>query len=280
MTVVLLLVRRPVLLSCLFLLMSACAPQPVAVTREATTLHVAAADSCGPLVMSTREAYESSRPWVTMETQVFNTALAEEVLREGGAEIALLSWRWDSEEQDVPLWTEDLTRDGVAVIVHPESPLVEIGLAQLREIFRGRLQEWDGTVLTVVSREEGSGTRAAFEAVVLGGESPTLNAVVMPSSEATIEYVASTPGAVGYVSTERLSEDVRVLPVEGVLPTQQTITDGSYPLWRQLYLATNGEPRGEAREYSQWLLSGGGTRIQARLQSLVSGGTDGGTGGG
>jgi phosphate transport system substrate-binding protein len=117
-------------------------------------------------------------------------------------------------------------------------------------------------VLTVVSREEGSGTRAAFESIVLGGESATLNAVVMPSSEATVEYVASSPGAVGYVSTGHLDESVRVLPVEGVLPTRQTINDGSYPLWRQLYLASVGEPTGEAREFSQYVLSGGGTEVR------------------
>lgn len=263
-----LLARRPLLLSCLFLLVSTCAPQPVVVTREPVTLRVVIADSCEPLMMSAKDAYEASRPWVTMETQVSDTALAEELLREGGADVALLSWPLSSEEEhDVSLWTESFTRDGVAVIVHPESPLAEIGLAQLREIFRGRLQEWDGTVLTVVSREEGSGTRGAFESITLGGESATLNAVVMPSSEATVEYVTSTPGAIGYVSTEHLNENVRVLAVEGVFPTQQTITNGSYPLWRQLYLATNGEPRGEAREFAQWLLGGGGTAVQARAST-------------
>jgi phosphate transport system substrate-binding protein len=199
-----------------------------------------------------------------VESQVFNTVLAEQVLREDGADVALLSWIGDSEEEgEVPLWTERFARDGVAVIVHSESPVAEVGMAQLREIFRGRLQEWNGTVLIVVSREEGSGTRAAFESIVLAGESATLNAVVMPSGEATVEHVSSTPGAIGYVSTEYLDESVRVLAVEGVLPTRQTIDDGSYPLWRQLYLASMGEPAGEAREFSQWLLSGGDTGVRA-----------------
>jgi len=254
------LARGPLLLSCFLLLLSACAPQPVTVTRESVTLSIAIADSCEPLVESVTDRYEASRPWVTVESQVFNTALTEQVLREGDSDVALLSWIWDSHEAGgVSLWTEGFARDGVAVIVHPESPMTDVGMAQLREIFRGRLQEWDGTVLTVVSREEGSGTRAAFERIVLGGESATLNAVVMPSSDATVQYVASTPGAIGYVSTEYMDEVVRVLPVEGIPPTRQTIDNGSYPLWRQLYLASVGEPTGEAREFSQYVLSGGGT---------------------
>jgi phosphate transport system substrate-binding protein len=221
------------------------------------------------LVQSVADGYEASRPWVTIESRVFNTALAEQVLREGDVDVALLSWMGDTEEGgDLSLWTEGFARDGVAVIVHPESPLAEVGMAQLREIFRGRLQEWDGTVLTVVSREDGSGTRAAFESMVLGGESATLNAVVMPSSDATVEYVTSTPGAIGYVSTEYVDEGVRLLSVEGVLPTRETIGDGRYPLWRQLYLASVGEPTGEAREFSQYVLSGGGREAKAHFSPV------------
>jgi phosphate transport system substrate-binding protein len=191
--------------------------------------------------------------------QVFNTATAKEILRNGEADLGLLSWLQQPGGGGQPLWTDGFARDGIAVIVHPDSPLTEIGLAQLREIFRGRLQEWDGVVLTVVSREDGSGTRTALERMALGGEETTLNAVVVPSSEAMVEYVASTPGAIGYVSTWRLDERVRELPLGGVRPTEQTISDGSYPLWRQLHLASSGEPAGEARQFAQWLLQGGGS---------------------
>jgi phosphate transport system substrate-binding protein len=242
----------------LLLLITGCAPQPVTVTREPVMLHLVAAAPCKPLVERAAEVYESTRPWVTTELQVFNTTVAEEVLREGGADVAFLSWLWDNEGNgNGPLWTERFARDGVAVIVHPELPLTEVGLSQLREIFLGRLQTRDGVPFVVVSRQTGSGTRAAFERIALGGESATLNAVVVPTSESMVDYVASTPGAIGYVSTERLDDGVRVLAIDGVMPTEETIADGSYPLWRPLYLASKGEPSGEAREFAQWLLRGG-----------------------
>jgi phosphate transport system substrate-binding protein len=270
------------LVSCLLLLASACTPQPVNVTREPVTLHLAAADSFAPLVEGLAVAYEESRPWVTVSTEVLNSALAERVLREGGTDLALLSWLGEPEGEG-QLWTAGFARDGVAVIVHPASPLTEIDLATLREIFLGRIQEWNGTVLNVVSREDGSGTRAAFESIALHGQNTTLNAVVMPSGEAMVEHVANSPGAIGYVSTlrlgptalersrqsGRLADGVRILPVEGLLPTEQAIGDASYPLWRQLYLTSSGEPSGEAREFAQWLLRGGGVGDSGELLIAV-----------
>jgi len=242
----------------LLLLVTGCAPQPVTVTREPVTLRLVAAASCRPLLERAAEAYEAARPWVTTEYQVFNTTVAEDILREGGAEVAFLSWLWDGGgDGEPPLWTERFARDGVAVIVHPELPLAEVGLSQLREIFLGRLQTRDGVAFVVVSRQSGSGTRAAFERIALGGESATLNAVVVPTSESMLEFVANTPGAIGYVSTERLDDSVRMLAIDGVLPTDETIAEGRYPLWRPLYLASQGEPTGEAREFAQWLLRGG-----------------------
>lgn len=241
------------------LLAAACGPQPVRVTREPVTLQLIAADSCAPLAARAAEAYEDSHPWVSVQVEVFNTAVAEEVLREGGADIALLSWVWGSDEEGRDaLWRDVLTVDSIAMIVHPESPLSELGLAHLREIFFGRLQEWGGGTVTVVSREDGSGTRAAFESIVLDGESTTLNAVLMPSSEAMVEYVAETPAAIGYVASERLGDGVRVLPIDGALPTKEAVSNGTYPLWQQVYVASHGEPTGEAREFAQWLLLGGG----------------------
>lgn len=238
----------------LLLLSTACASQPMTVTREPVTLRLVAADSCVPWAEELGAAYEDARPWVTVTLTDFNSATAEKALRSDRADLALLSWLEDTSGGNMePLWAEGFARDGIAIIVHPDSPLTEIGLMQLQEVFRGRLQVWNGTVLTVVSREEGSGTRVAFEDMVMGAHEVSLTAVVMPSTEAVIEHVASTPGAIGYISSLRLDGRVRGLSVDGVPLTAETIEDGSYPLSRTLYLASAGEPSGEAREFAQWV---------------------------
>lgn len=258
--------RTPLSLLCLALLLTACAPQPLAVTRTPATLRLVVADSCAPMADALAAAYEDMRPWVTVDlVGVYNSAEAEEALRAGEADVALLSWR--NPAGDDNLWSAPYARDGIAVIVHPTTPITETGIAFLQEIFRGRLQEWQGIILVVVSREQGSGARAAFDSAVLGERRVTPTAVVVSSSEAMVAYVAGTPGAIGYVSTLRLDEGVRVLPVEGVLPTADAIADGRYPLSRPLYLATVGEPTGEAREFAQWTL---GPKGQAVIRATLA----------
>jgi phosphate transport system substrate-binding protein len=251
--------------TCILLLLTACAPQPLTVTREPATLRLVAADSCGPLAEELAASFEESRPWVTVEIELFNTSMAEQMLRAGEADVALLSWLEESANEE-PLWSQPFAHDGIAIIAHPATPFAETGLAHLQEIFQGRVQEWNGVVLTVVSREEGAGTRAAFESVVLGNYDTTLTAVVMSSSEAAVGHVVRTPGAIGYISTLRMGEGMRVLPVEGILPTPDTISDGSYPLSRPLYLATVGEPTGEGREFAQWVLGPEGQTVVGQFQ--------------
>jgi len=250
-----------------FLLM-ACASQPLTVTREPVTLRLVAADSCGLLAEELVAAYEETYPWVTVQVEVFNSSVAERMLRAGEVDLALLSWLQESAGERL-LWSQRFGRGGVAVVVHPATPFAETGLAHLQEIFRGHVQEWEGTVLAVVSREEGSGARVVFEGVVMGGHNVTPSGVVMPSSEAVVEYVARTPGAIGYVSTlwieEAVTDGVRVLPVEGVLPTLDALSDGGYPLSHPLYLAATAEPAGEVREFAQWVLGPEGQVITGGL---------------
>jgi phosphate transport system substrate-binding protein len=248
-------------------LLVGCVSQPITVTREPATLRLVAADSCGPLAGELAVAYQEARPWVTVDVEVFNASVAERMLRTGEADLALLPWLQEAAGES-PLWAYPFARDGVAIIVHPATPFGETGLAHLREIFRGRIQEWGGMVLTVVSREEGSGTREAFESSVMGGLDVALTGVRAASSEVVIEYVAGTPGAIGYVSTWRIDASVtgqvRVLPVEGIPPSPAALADGSYLLSRSIYLATTAEPVGEVREFAQWLLGPGGQTITGR----------------
>lgn len=244
-------------ISCFLLLLVACSPQPVTVTLEPATLRLVAADSCGSLVEALAVAYEESRPWVTVHVEVYNSSVAERTLRAGEADLAFLSWMQQTVGAE-PLWLQPFARDGIAIIAYPNVPFREMGLAFLQEISRGRIQEWDGVVFTVVSREEGSGTRAAFNRVVLDIHKTTHTAIVASSSEAVIEHVGQRPGAIGYVSTlwitQPVAESVRVLPLEGVLPTRTAVSDGSYPLSRRLLMAATAEPTGEARQFAQWAL--------------------------
>jgi len=219
------------------------------VTPQPVLLRIVAADAYGPLVETVVSAYHEARPWVQVETEVFNRAVGEERLRAGAAELGIFAG-----PEPEGLWSVPFAADGVAVIAHPTVPVENLTLAELREVFRGRIGDWpDGTPIQVVSREEGSGTRALFEETVMEGSEVTLTALVVVDSRWMLETVSSTPGAIGYVAYGRLEGSVRLLSVEGVLPTPSTLHN--YPLRYSVLLTAPTEPTGEARAFAQWLLS-------------------------
>lgn len=232
------------------LFLSACtSPAPVVTRSEPATLRLVAADACWPLIEELAMAYQTAHPWVTVEVEVFDDAIAQERLRAGAADLAALAWLGGEGD----LWSLPFASDAIAVIVHPAVPVEELDRETLGEIFRGRIGEWaDGTPVQVVSREAGSGVRALFEAEVMGGYDVTLTALVEPDSAAVLEAVASTPGAIGYAPLSRVDGSVRVVAVDGVLPAEARRAGA--PLAYTLYLVTPGEPEGEARALMQWVL--------------------------
>lgn len=252
-------------------ILGACGSQPLTVTLEPVSIRLAVAESCAPLAEALAAAYEAAHPWATLELASSNSTLATEALIDGEADMALVPWV-SAEAVERGVWTAPIGRTGIAIVANPSLELANLHLGHLHEMYRGRLQDWNGHVLVVVSREEGSGTRAAFEQAVLRGrEMSALTAVMLPSTQAVLDYVASTPEAVGYVATVylggSLAEQVRVTPVDGAMPTRAAVADGSYPLWGPLLLAANGEPTGAVRDWAQWVLSPVGQEIVARFGS-------------
>ena len=225
-----------------------CASQPITVTPRPVTLRVLAADAYGPLAEEVAFAYHEARPWVRVEVETFDRGVVEERLRAGAASVGIVGG-----SPPAQFWAAPIATDGLAVIVHPAVPVEGLTLAELREVFRGRIGEWpDGTPVQVVSREEGSGTRALFEERVMGGSDVTLTALVAVDSRSMLEAVSATPGAIGYVACGRLEGGVRPIAIDGVPPT--TPIRPEYPLRYPVLLVAPAEPEGEARAFAQWLL--------------------------
>ncbi len=121
----------------------------------------------------------------------------------------------------------------------------------------------------MISREDGSGSRAAFESLAMGGERVTLNALVMPTGQAVVDYVASHRAAVGYVSTGVLTDTVRAVPVEEVAPAAATVRSGEYRLGRVLYLYAPQPTPPEVQEFLDFVLSPAGQAIVSRRLAPV-----------
>jgi len=156
--------------------------------------------------------------------------------------------------------------DGLAVVVHPTNTLTEISIKNLKDIYTGKITNWKALggadkEIVVISRDVASGTFEVFKEKVLGGDKTKEDALMLASNKAIATTIQDTPGAIGYVGLGYLSEDVKSLKVEGVLPSNKTVQDGTYKLARPLYMYTNGAPKGLVKDFIDFILSKNGQKI-------------------
>lgn len=170
--------------------------------------------------------------------------------------------------------------DALAVFLHPDNPLDSITIAQLAEVYgeEGETESWKqldaevpgckGQEIILVSRQNNSGTYAYFRKAVLGARRDyKLGTRDMHGSKDVVHLVEKTPCAIGFSGLAYATDHVKtpcVATEDGgacVSPSVTTASDGSYPIARPLFMYTNGEPRGEVRNYLDWILSDEGQCI-------------------
>ena len=208
--------------------------QPGGHPAAPTTLRIAGSTSLTPTLNELAAAYQAGHPQTVVEVLGGGTAIGIQELRGKEIDLAAVSWKADDEEAPDDLNVIPIARDGLAIIVNPQNTITNVTSLQLRALYRGETLDWGaiggaGGEPVVISREDGSGSRAAFEALAMGGERVTLNALVMPTSQAVVDYVASHRNAVGYVSTGVMTDTVRAVPVEEIPPTTATVRVGRVP---------------------------------------------------
>jgi phosphate transport system substrate-binding protein len=259
------------------LLLSAAACGELVVTPEPTYLRAAGAMEMAPLVAELATAFGEQEPTISLEVTGLGTAYGLGALSAGDTDIALASWLPPDPSTasglglDARYKATAIARDAIAIIVHPGNPVEGLGLLQLQDLFGGRIYDWQAVgslsalgEVQVVSREEGSGTRAAFEAMVMHDQKITPMAIVASSPQATVDYVAGHPQALGYVSMGSVLPGVRVLKIEGELPTPGSAGRGSYALTRELWLVTADPPPEAVQLFLDFVLSPAGQQIVAR----------------
>ena len=247
--------------------------EPVA-TPEPVFLQAAGSGSMVRLVSDLAAAFAEQSPQISIDVMGQGTQFGLKELAAGRVDLALVAWLpADMGRQ----WRATaVARDGIAIIVHPSNALVGVGLLQLQDLFSGRIYEWQGLgaagsrdAVQVVSREAGSGTREAFEHLVMGEKRVTPLAVVAPSAEAVVNYVAEHPEAVGYVSMGAVTPGVKVLSVEGEMPTSQSTQGGSYPLSHELWIVAAESPVRQVQSFLRFVQSPAGQEIVGRYSGRV-----------
>jgi phosphate transport system substrate-binding protein len=166
----------------------------------------------------------------------------------------------------------DVALDGIAVVVHPDNPVDQLTLNQLKQIFTGESDNWQefggpDEKIYVLSRESSSGTYVFFNEHVLQSQDYSKQARLMPATSAIIQSISEDKWSIGYVGlgyAHEAGEKVKMIAVknnpeeEAILPSPETVKDGSYSIARPLHFYTIGQPQGLTKEFIDYCLSSEG----------------------
>ncbi|MDD3992335.1 MAG: phosphate ABC transporter substrate-binding protein [Desulfobacteraceae bacterium] len=156
--------------------------------------------------------------------------------------------------------------DGVGAVVHPDNPVQSLSKDQLKQVYAGAIDNWkvlggQDKAINLYTRDEASGTRDVFWKRALDKGDIHAKANVVPSNGAMKTAVANDPYAIGYVSVGHIDVTVAPVALDGVVPTNETVKSGAYPVSRGLYSLTKGEPGRLAKAFIDYLFSSTGQQI-------------------
>jgi len=165
-----------------------------------------------------------------------------------------------------------LAKDGIAIVVKPGNPVSGLTKAQVRDIFGGVIKNWkdvggpDQDIILVV-RESGSGTRTAFEEMVMAKPEPAVaivgTATEQSSNGGVKQAVGGSPYAIGFISFGYVDSTVKALSIDGIEATAENAKSETYPIVRPLYFLTKEEPTGLVKDFIDFCLSDEGQAIVA-----------------
>lgn len=202
------------------------------------------------------EAFMEKYPGVTVTAEFAGSSAGVEAVNSQTADIGNSSRNLKEEEKEAGAVENIVAIDGIAVCVDPSNTVTGLTKDQLIQIYNGTVTNWSevggaDAPVVVVGREAGSGTRGAFEEL-LGLEDLCKYANELDSTGAVMAKVASTPGAVGYISLDALDGSVSALALDGVEATADNIKAGSYCLSRPFVMATKGEIAQQSELVQAW----------------------------
>jgi phosphate transport system substrate-binding protein len=237
-------------------------------------LQLAGSTTVQPLAEVLATAFMDQNSGMTIEVQGGGSSVGVTSAGEGTVAIGMASRNVkDSEFETFPeLEVIAIAYDGIAIVTNPDLDLPSLSLDQVRSIFAGQITNYSEVggpdeEIIVVSREEGSGTRAAFEELVMeSGDTEaviTETALLQQSNGQVRTTVSTTPNAMGYLSFGFLDESVNTVAIDGVEPTVDNVKNESYSIFRPLNMLTNGEPSALAQAFLDFILSADGQAIVA-----------------
>lgn len=209
------------------------------------TVSLAGSTSMEKLCEAMSESFMEAYPDITVTVEYTGSGAGIESLTAGSIDIGNASRGLKDGEREKGAVENVVAIDGIAVIVDKANAVTDLTTEQLADIYTGKVTNWSelggsNEAIVVIGRENGSGTRGAFEEL-LKVEDACKYAQELDSTGGVLAKVASTPGAIGYVSLDVVDETVQATALNGVEANEENILAGNYMLSRPFVMATMGE---------------------------------------
>ncbi|HRS83419.1 MAG TPA: phosphate ABC transporter substrate-binding protein, partial [Smithellaceae bacterium] len=159
--------------------------------------------------------------------------------------------------------------DAIIPVVHPKNKVTNLSIDQLSQIYQGKITNWkevggEDLKIVVISRDSSSGTFESWDHFVMKKAKVTPRAQMLASNGALVTAVAKNKYAIAYLGIGYINQSVKPLMVNGIKASLQTALSREYPMSRELYMYTNGEPAGSIAKYIAFVKSPAGQKIVAK----------------
>lgn len=240
----------------------------------ADRLVIKGSDTLGAkLVPQLAEQFKAQHPGTTFDIAAEGSTTGIAAIIDGTAQIGMSSRRAKPAEvaaaaaKGVNMKPTIVAYDGIAVIVNSANPIKGLTKKQVEQIFTGDVTDWSAVggsagKISIYTRNTSSGTYSDFKELAMKKRDYAPSSQKMAGNEQIASEVGKNPNGIGYVGLAYTKAGgVKVVPIDGVVPSIKTVLGKTYPYARPTFYYTNGEPSGLARDFVDFTISPTGQKI-------------------
>src|SRR5437868_10929812 len=244
----------------------------------ADRLVIKGSDTLGAkLVPQLAEQFKAQHPGTTFDIAAEGSTTGIAAIIDGTAQIGMSSRRAKSSEvgtaaaKGINMKPTVVAYDGIAVIVNSGNPVKSLTKKQVEQIFTGDLQDWSAVggssgKISIYTRNTSSGTYSDFKELAMKKRDYAGGSQKMAGNEQIAAEVGKNKNGVGYVGMAYTKAGgIKVVSVDGVVPSVKSVQDHSYAYWRPTFYYTNGEPSGLAKQFLDYTIGGAGQKVVAQV---------------
>ena len=250
--------------------------------RAGETITVKGSDTMVILNQRWAETYMAGHPGIVIQVTGGGSGTGISALIAGSTDVCAASRPMKPEEveqirrkQGAPPVETPVAKDGVAIYLNASNPVNALSMGQLRSLFTGAAVRWsvvggEDRRVVLYSRENNSGTYVFFKEHVLKNDDFSDYALTLPGTAGVVNAVSRDPAGIGYGGSSSKTAGIKVCAVRpddahpAVLPAEENILSGAYPVSRDLYYYTAPAPKGAVKDFLAWVLSGDGQAVVVR----------------